>query len=121
MIVIDPTDKLRVNKESKKESIRDAYQAELKLPVTTALGTFNGGEESASAINGAISLSDFNSEEITIITDINNNEIKCNRGQAFSIAAAIGNVSRKLFYKKQSLFRAIDAAKASSEVDAVVW
>ena len=116
-----PEEKLISAKEVKKRSIKALYFDELIQPVTNQYGTFNGGEESASAINSAIMLSDNNGETYTVITDIDNMEIKCNREQAVKIAADIGNVARQLFYKKQLKMRQIAAATTCAEVEAITW
>lgn len=116
-----PEEKLINAKEAKKRSIKALYADALIQPVTNQYGTFNGGEESAGAINSAVMLSDNNGETYTVITDIDNMEIKCNREQAVKIAADIGNVARQLFYKKQLKMRQIAAATTCAEVEAISW
>lgn len=108
-------------KELKYNEIRGSYEELLNRPVACAYGSFNGGEVSAAAIREAVTLSDFNGEATVIITNINNYEVICSKAQALEIAAAIGNVHRQLFIKKQRLMRAVADATTSEEVNSITW
>lgn len=103
------------------EYVRGVYAESLREPVTCFMGTFNGGEGSAMAIQNAIALADLNGESTLIITDINNQEVLCTREQANAISAAIGNKCRELFLKKQSFMRDIATAETIEAVKSVVW
>jgi len=125
-VYADPNKELLVNdldeqKEIKKAYIRSKYEEDMLQPVVTPYGTFNGGEGSASSINAAVALAEFNNEISVLLIDVNNTERTCTKADALHVAACIGNTFRTLFYRKQALFRAIDAVTTRDALNDIAW
>ncbi len=112
---------LEEEKDSKKKEIRQYFISACSNSVSTEKGEFNGGRSSSMAIFDAATLAEYLGEEEVMITDVNNQKISCSIDEARLIALAIGVAYRNLFYKKQNLMVAIDAASSVSEIENITW
>lgn len=93
-------------------AITETFKVESSLPVVALGITWNGGQASAGAIQGAAGLAEFLGEQEVVITDINDEEYTLSITQAMQVAAAIGVRYREAFLKKQ---RAKVKAKAKAK------
>ena len=115
------TPDLDFKKSQKKYQIKTQYVLACMESVKMDKGEFNGGLSSSIAIFNAATLAEYLGEEGVAITDINNQEISCSIDEARLIASTVGVAYRNLFYKKQNLMVAIDAASSVSELETIVW
>lgn len=115
------TPDLDFKKNQQKYQIKTQYALACMESVKVDKGEFNGGLSSSMAIFNAANLAEYLGEEEVAITDVNNQEISCSIDEARSIASTVGVAYRNLFYKKQSLMVAIDAASSVSELENIIW
>lgn len=84
------------------KTARDLYEIEAEAPVEALGYTWNGGQDSASYIQGAVGLAQALGEEDVTITDIDNVSHTMSFSDAMTIAALIGAQFRVAFFKKQN-------------------
>lgn len=95
------------------QAVRNTYSVDSEAPVEVTIQegtfTFNGGQDSASYIQGAILLAQNLGESNVTITDINNEPIVLGFESATIVAIEIGKSFREAFFTKQSSL--VDIAK----------
>ena len=84
------------------KATRDLYEIESEAPVEALGHVWNGGQDSASYIQGAVGLAQALGEESVTITDIDNVSHTVSFSDAMTIAALIGVQFRTAFFKKQN-------------------
>lgn len=96
---------LKDYKSIREAEIRATYTIDSETPIEISIDegtfTFNGGQDSAAYISGAISLADGLMEDTIGITDVNNVQRNVSRMSANMIAIAIGKSYRTAFFAKQ--------------------
>lgn len=99
-----------------KQVVLDLYEATCLVPVVTPYGTFNGGEGSAGAIQGSVTLDQNFSRPKARLTDINNEEVELNYGDAAMVAALVGKAAQDQHFVKQERKRFIRDVESYSEL-----
>jgi len=89
-------------------------------PVTINTVTYNGGDSSASAISGAITLAQALGETDVKLWDIDNNIAIYTFTEAQAIAAQIAQAYRDKQLVKYTIIAQINACTAQAELDAIV-
>ncbi len=101
----DITDYDQVKKIEKEALIREAFAKASTAPVTVSVEegtfTFNGGQDSANAINGAVSLALELGESTVVLTDITNAPVILTPQSAAKVVTQIKVFYRRAFLKKQ--------------------
>jgi hypothetical protein len=82
--------------------IRATFEVESEAPVVTPFGTFNGGQDSAGYIHGAVGLAQALGEPDVTITDLDNVAHTMSFTDAMTVAALVGQQFRTAFLKKQA-------------------
>ena len=82
--------------------VRRVYEEESEAPVVCLGHTWNGGQDSASYIQGAVNLAQALGESTVTITDIANVGHTMSFADALAISATIGKAFRDAFFKKQA-------------------
>ena len=82
--------------------VRRIYEEESEAPVECLGRTWNGGQDSASYIQGAVGLAQALGEENVQITDIDNVAHTMTFTDALTVAATVGAQFRDAFLKKQA-------------------
>lgn len=113
---------LNTAKEAKRNAIRSAFNAASQLPVTLADGSvWNGGMDSALAIDGAVRMAENAGLTDLTLYDANNTAHAVSITDGKLIAAGVGAVYQSVFANKQAKMVAIEAAATLEEIEAVVW
>jgi hypothetical protein len=93
-------------------AIRATFETDSEAPVTVTITegtfTFNGGQDSAGYIQGAVQLAQALSETTVDITDINNVRVTMSFESAMTVATAIGQAFRVTFFAKQDALAALN-------------
>lgn len=92
----------RATYEVEVDRIRDLFNQESEAPVVSLGFTWNGGQDSASYIKGAVDLAQALGETDVNITDIDNVARTLTFEQAMQVSADIGLAFRVAFFKKQN-------------------
>ena len=87
------------------KAIKQRAAIEAKLPVTIDGVTYNGGDTSASAIFGAVSLAQAQGLTTVTIWDINNVNAEYTIEQGMLIAATIGNAYAQVMYARNEAIK----------------
>jgi hypothetical protein len=114
--------KLKAAKSIKIKEIKEYYQLISNQPVSdTILNiTWNGGDSSASAINGAISLAEAAGEHDVTLWDINNiNHPNIDFTTAKQIAAEIALTYRQIMFERNNKIAQVEAANTLDEVESI--
>ncbi|OQY18131.1 MAG: hypothetical protein B6I36_07670 [Desulfobacteraceae bacterium 4572_35.1] len=82
------------------EAIKQQASIDANKPVTVNGITYNGGDGSAAAINGAIGLANAKGLFVVTIWDINNVNAEYSLTEGMAIAAAIGEAYADVMYKR---------------------
>ena len=107
--------------QAKIATIKSAYKAYSAEPVTVDLITYNGGDSSASAINGAIQLAQANTEPDMSLWDVDN---VLYAGVSFTdamlIAQTIATQYRDRMFERSAKIAEANAAVDQSGLDAII-
>ena len=104
----------------KNETIKKIkVKSQEKEPVTINSITFNGGNSSAAAINGAVALAKALGETDVKLWDINNNVATYSFDEAQNIAAQIAKEYRDKQLAKYTLIEKIKACTTVKELEAI--
>ena len=107
--------------QSKITTIKGTYKTYATEPVTVDLITYNGGDSSASAINGAIQLAEANAESDVSLWDVDN---VLYAGVSFTdallIAQTIATQYRDRMFERSAKIAEANAAVDQSGLDAIV-
>ena len=99
------------NKVVQEAQIRKTFDVASEAPVTVTIAegtfTFNGGQDSASYIQGAITLAQALNEATVTITDHTNVRRQMSFASASAVAIAIGEAFRTAFFAKQDALVAL--------------
>ena len=102
-----------VAKVVQETQIRDTFnvasEAPVEVTITEGTFTFNGGQDSASYIQGAVALAQALSETTVDITDVNNVRRTMSFASAATVATTIGQAFRTAFFVKQDALAAFNA------------
>lgn len=92
-------------KEAEREAILSQYEIDSEAPVEVTVDegtfTFNGGQDSANYIQGAVTLAQALGEETVDITDVDNVRRTLSFESASTVAVMIGVSFRNAFFAKQ--------------------
>lgn len=101
------------------QAIRGAFDSESESPVeveiTEGTYSFNGGQDSAAYIQGAVSLAQALSETDVEITDVGNIARRISLESALHISVIIGKAFRVAFLKKQAALVALQESTYTGE------
>lgn len=89
-------------KQSDEKATRVAFEVNSEAPVTVGAYTFNGGQDSAAYINGAVGLAQALGETTVDITDIDNIARTLTFEEANVAVVLIGKAFRDAFFIKQA-------------------
>lgn len=102
---IDEAKELEAFKAAEEVEIREAYAVDSEAPVEVTIleGSFifNGGQDSASYISGAITLAQALGELTVSITDVDNIKIELSFDSANTVAMSVAKQYRDAFFVKQ--------------------
>ncbi len=116
------TDALLVTQKAKKvRELETAFQVASKLPVTVGKNTYNGGEDSAGKLKGALSLASDMSQSIVTFFDINNLPIELSLTDALTVITTIGAKYQSDFAKFQAYKVSINTSTSVEEIQSIVW
>ena len=83
-------------------AVRATFDVDSEAPVATPYGIFNGGQDSAGYIQGAVGLAQALGETEVQITDTNNVAHTMSFTEAMTVAALVGKQFRTAFMVKQA-------------------
>ncbi|SIS87723.1 hypothetical protein [Neptunomonas antarctica] len=118
--VTDTAAVLQAARDAAANAVRDGFSASIKQPVAANDTTWNGGMDSALAIDGAVRLAEQMGQTEIDLFDAANQAYSLDIGTGRTIAAAVGAVYQVKLARKQQLLRDI-ASVSSSELDALIW
>lgn len=114
--VAPPTlDELKMHKSY---AIKNAFNA--SKPVTLNGITYNGGDSSASAISGAVTLAQALGETTVKLWDYSNVVREYSFEEAIAISAQIGKVYRDTMIERQTLLTQVANATSKEELEGIV-
>ena len=118
---IPPTPTLDDVKARQKTLIKAEFEKHENDPVTYNNITWNGGENSAFKINGAVQLAQKTSATQVTLWDSNNNTHVLSLGDAEKVAVAIALAYEEKIVKKHELYAQVDKATTVDEVKKITW
>lgn len=101
-VPFSPAELFEQQKVADEAEVRRVYEEESEAPVECLGHTWNGGQDSASYIQGAVGLAQALGENTVTITDINNVAHVLSFTDALTVAAYVGVQFRTAFFKKQA-------------------
>lgn len=120
-LVKDTSIELTKNQESKLKVFREKYLLDSTKPVEYETHFYKGGELSASAISGAILLSQSLGESDTEIVDNSDKKHTLSFTQAQELTQKIAKAWRTSFFKYKDLKVKVSEAATVEELNLIVW
>jgi len=117
---VDNTDYLEIAKSSKRDEIRSWFKSVESSPVTDQNGiTWNGGFDSALAIDGEVRIAELAGIDVANIYDINNDQHNMSLSDARMVAVAVASQWKTLFARKQLYMKLVDMAAEIDDVEQI--
>jgi len=108
-------------KDNKIEMLATTYRTESTKNITYKNVVYKGGESSASAIAGAVTLAKSLQELEVKIIDINDDENFMSFDEALQLSGMIAKSWRDAFFRYKELKRQISNAATVEELDLISW
>jgi hypothetical protein len=112
---------LTQTKELKIASFSQNFEVDANQTIVYADIVYKGGESSASAIAGAVTLAQALGEDKAVIIDASDSENILSFEQTLELSSLIGKQWRDTFFKYKSFKKQVNTCTTVAEVEAIVW
>lgn len=119
--VTNNTELINTARLKKASEIKSSFSESIATAVAANATTWNGGMDSALALDGAVRIAEQLGATTVTLFDSNNDEHVVDIATGKAITAAVGVDYQTKFAQKQQLMRAIASASTEAEIAAITW